>query len=240
MESEHAWPNETLGVSRRAISLTLSHIALWRRFPTDGPWLYVFEDDAVLRHRWAQRKHEIPCYLAAAEDVVARGSASEIIYLGNCGAGYTTFPERAWDPWLTHRALPLPPRVMCDRRAPGNRRLWLRPCATMCTHAYAISRAGATSLWRRMRTQLAERGLLSDRDDPFTRYNLDVSLLNFYRNDHTRGRHRSGALTSIQNWPTCLTDHPTKTALVRGLFAQNTSEQHTIGEHGGGGGWGMK
>ena len=86
MEQQYLRMNESKGVSRGAISLTLTHAELWRSFPAgEGRrWLYVFEDDAMLDRdaEWAARHaRHFPCYLEGAERVAeARGSS--IIYLG--------------------------------------------------------------------------------------------------------------------------------------------------------------
>ena len=60
-EKQFLKPGEQLGVSRRAISLTLSHADLWRTFPAPAhaKWLWIFEDDAALDPLWSEHADRV-------------------------------------------------------------------------------------------------------------------------------------------------------------------------------------
>lgn len=92
------------GSPRSAISLSLSHLALWKAFPSPGEWLYVFEDDVMLApygsrgargtYTWEwpagfDTTRVVRCLLDEAEKLVDSDlgafSSAPMIYFGGSG-----------------------------------------------------------------------------------------------------------------------------------------------------------
>ena len=246
LEAEFIRPIEPRNISRPTMSATLTHVKIWNEFAAaprrtgDHDWVYVFEDDAMLDPMWDSSQFQ--CYLSGAERVAGQRNSS-IIFLGGC-------PNPGYSAFLEGNGL-APPLAAVDCRQDNIslsassaepeplRKLWLRPCATLCAHAYAVSRGAAGTLWQRMRARLDEIGQLRATHIPHTwinRYNVDHTMKSYFlslTDAHARRQHP---------WPTCLVRHPTKTHddrwrlgihEVNGPIIQNLSEANYQSWHDG-------
>ena len=176
---------------RGAISLTLSHAALWSTFPTTQDWLYVFEDDAIIAT--TSSPAHVQCMLDSAERMAdRRGSA--MIYAGLSSAD---FPERQHHDSL-REAVPVT-SVYCSHgpmssAAPAT--MHARLCAGLGLHAYAVRRGPAQTMWIRLRRFVQDNG--GFKRGPLMWFNADVNLRFYYQ--QALMRH---SLT-WQTWPVCL------------------------------------
>ena len=192
-----------------AISLSLAHAQLWRSFPTEQDWLYVFED--VVQ---PLSTADVQCMLDAAERMADRRRAP-IIYAGSCSQEY---PEKRHNN-ISHRVPVTSVHCATDTRrtvpdwmkGSNPHTLHVRPCAALCLHAYAIRRGPAQTLWPRMRDFMQSHRLV--RSDGH-RYSADVNLKNFFA---------AGAVP-WQQWPVCiLEDCQAVKQPSKGFFRQNSS-----------------
>ena len=184
---------ENSASTRRAIALTLSHAALWESFPTWSEWLYVFQDDVTLYNLALARA--TPCLL----DLIERRSVSTnvpLIFMGGCGSSANA--DRT-----------LIQLTQCNTTDPDFVPPYIRRCAVLCLHAYAIRRTEATWLWAKVRNEMRaemEEGL----SDKYSRHNLDVRVR----------RHFQTYVPHAAGWPWCVSPHH------HGIFVQDTMYQN--------------
>ena len=205
LEREQTGEHRLLPEGRGAISLSLTHASLWSRFPSSGNWLYVFEDDAIL-----QGPAELVPYILSAAERHAELQGSALLYLAMNGGVVDDFPEKRNRSYQTAHSA-----VRCNADGPTT---WLRPCATLCLHAYAVRRGPAATLWSRVRTYLGRTGKL--RSSRLQQFNADTNLRLFYQ--------MGGA--PLTAWPTCLASQNLAFSMTpsASLFVQNASEPSTI------------
>lgn len=152
-----------LDLSRSAatFSLALTHADLWST-NHNSEWLYVFEDDVTFPAEWL----DVQCALDAAE-ALSSGKRNSFIFLGACLPDYTEWSKR-----VRTKETHLQGCRRCERAAAceanasdahkgGNvtdaamkktEPLFLRRCAPLCTHAYAVRKSAG--LWAFMREAL--------------------------------------------------------------------------------------
>jgi len=196
------------GSPRSVISQSLTHVRLWRTFPTRGEWLWIFEDD-VLLHPAVSRPADVPCLMDLIESA-AEAVPAPLLYLGPCS------------PLWPHRSLNAPPA----RRLFGEHTL--STCAALCLHAYGVRSSVASTLWDIVR---ATNRAAIEVGSTFFRYNADVNLKgHFYQKGVRRTRNATAA-----NWPLCV--NVERRFRLRhngslGIFTQNKSlagqARHTI------------
>mmetsp|Transcript_46166 Transcript_46166/g.76327 ORF Transcript_46166/g.76327 Transcript_46166/m.76327 type:complete len:374 (+) Transcript_46166:180-1301(+) len=224
---------------RAAISIMLTHAQLWKdnslpfgrpKSASDGAldetkreWLYIFEDDVTfnadsLRHTTragpgapsVARREDVQCVLDEVERLTP--SKCKLIML--------------------HLCLPMLPQTVPQANLRNGREILLlgnhtvRPCASMCTSAYAIRRSAASTFFHDIRKVHIRRnasGMLTAMD-PFHRFSIDFNIRGYYFRKHA-------AVVPELEWPRCI-DYPTYSCVqvssephcgYGGLFIQNLS-----------------
>ena len=167
---------------RSAISLSLTHLRLWRSFPAEGEWLWVFEDDVMLHpgpavsylpppHGRGAKGGAItwrwPAGGLAAQALAARCAIDTALGLGAVGA-------LRWSPLLYLGACAPHHHKSNVTALPGGHTL--RTCDSLCLHAYAVRRRFAG---RMISEILARRERTWNRSHALYRYDLDVMLRGF-------------------------------------------------------------
>ena len=202
-----------------AISLSLSHLSLWRSFPSQGEWLWIFEDDVSLNPRGVSRLPpplgrgnrgsgveiwrwpdppwpQVRCLVALAARMASAPEyqAVPIIYLGTARTA-------------RHHRSHL-------RRLVGNHTL--RMCETLRLHAYGVRRGLADALADQV---LRRRNETWRFNHALYRFNLDVMLRGFFMADLWRppvGRRGAQTGSTQKLMPLCV-DMEEKGIMVQGL-----------------------
>ena len=184
---------EAPGSPRPSISLSLSHLELWRTFPTSGEWLYIFEDDVMLNPQGGWSKTPPPYGRgesraepntrggkqtwqwpadAPAEPIVRR-LLDEVEIAAASNALYRAAPLIYLGTAGFHHH-----RSAVVALSYGHT---LRMCDTLNLHAYAIRRPYASQLADevlRVQAQFAHGG--KDKRHDLYRYNLDVMVRGYF------------------------------------------------------------
>uniref|UniRef100_A0A7S0P5M6 Uncharacterized protein n=2 Tax=Calcidiscus leptoporus TaxID=127549 RepID=A0A7S0P5M6_9EUKA len=224
--------NRTLGV----LSLALTHERLHRLFPTTRDWLYVFEDDALFngeRQRnggnWSSAS--VQSLLDRAE-LVAEHRGSPLLYLGTCAPD---FPAKRRPDWRREELI-RQPHIGCGDEP----LLWLRPCASLCTHAVAVHRSAATLLSRTAAMFVGRNHGVS----VLHRLNIDVMLRRMFqdgllapRDMITRTDQSNLGIgppppnSRVNTWPTCLVSNEADFGGLENYFVQNKNHKSQVGAH---------
>jgi len=217
----------------RQISVTLTHVGLWRglsRLAHAPSWIYLFEDDVMLNpHALAHTQtRDINMQSTVEGQVMQVLDGAERV-----SEGYQ------WPIMYMHHCAPILPRSVghgSKLDGPISLPLWhlLRPCSALCVTAYAFRRENASAMWPTLRSRI----ILADREkkiwkalNPYYRFNIDTTMRGYY--------YRGGRNVPAATWPVCL-DYPAHVCnggstnpgrlCGGGLFIPNASWQ-SVGEH---------
>uniref|UniRef100_A0A7S3AP04 Uncharacterized protein n=1 Tax=Haptolina ericina TaxID=156174 RepID=A0A7S3AP04_9EUKA len=150
-------------------------------FPTSAEWLFVFEDDILLK----PTKHgapplnaaEVQCVVDEAERIASTKNNS-LIFLGACWPDFTEWRFNG----LVTKQVAAPG---CSHNTSVQRSHKVCRCAPYCLHAYAIRRHAARTLWATIRAAVEFNW--------YTRYNADGNVITYFQQ-------RAGWAT----WPLCI------------------------------------
>ena len=222
---------------RPVISVTLSHVRLWRSSTATG-WTYIFEDDvsfdksalvnvSTKRHPGdLARESDVQCVLDDAERQSEARPNPALLYIGMCN--------------------PMLPTAAGINSPAGNHyaeQLFgghvIRSCAPLCMHAYAIR--GGEMLFEQVR--VPPTNWAQQHWHPLFRFNLDVMLRGYYyragcfafrggNSPSSRCLHARGERVESM-WPRCLdyknlackasATEPGPKCGMQGLYVQNTA-----------------
>ena len=186
---------EAPGSPRPSISLSLSHLELWRTFPTSGEWLYIFEDDVMLNPQGGWSKTPPP-YGRGESRAEPNTRGGKQTWQWPADAPAEPIVRRLLDEVeiaaasnALYRAAPL---IYLGTSTAGFHHHrsavvalsyghTLRMCDTLNLHAYAIRRPYASQLADevlRVQAQFAHGG--KDKRHDLYRYNLDVMVRGYF------------------------------------------------------------
>ena len=177
------------GSPHSAISLSLSHLALWKTFPTRAQWLYIFEDDVMLAPRGISRlpppygrgsihgvvtwewppnqaamARAVRCLLCEVENI------AEWDGIPNPNStGYVSAPMIYLGGSGTHHHH--------SGVVSLSQRHTVRMCDSLDLHAYAVRRSFAPALAEQL---LGRKEWREGRLHSLFRYNIDVMLRGFF------------------------------------------------------------
>lgn len=184
------------GSPRSAISLSLTHIRLWRSFPSLDEWLWVFEDDVMLDPKGGRQKLLLPqgtrkgprlwSWPKGTAESAARAVIDEAVAVAAtpdyCGAPMLFLGEGRYH----------------HHNSPVVRLGWnhtVRACDALCLHAYGVRRSAAR---RVLEAVFRKRDTEGESSHALYRYNLDVMLRGLFMQQWSRPQNVSCARAELR------------------------------------------